>query len=429
MPSTDALLKEAESVASTDSKRAEEIYKHILSSSASTSNGTSSTGDRDQSLRDQEAAMIKLAELHRDRKNGKGLAEVITLSRSFMSSTAKAKTAKLIRTLLNYFNDIPNSRQIQIDVLMDNIDWSNREKRIFLKHSLEVRLVSLQLEALQFKAALTRIDALLTELKKLDDKMILTEVHLLESRVYRGIGNFTKAKAALTSARTAANSIYCPPHLQAALDLQSGILHAEDKDYSTAYSYFFETFESMTAQDDPGALNALKYMLLCKVMLNLPEDVTALLSVKLATKYAQLREIESMRAIAIAHQNRSLAEFEKVLRDYKDELSSDQTIRSHLAALYDTLLQQNLLRIVEPYSVVEIDYVAKQVGQSRQEVEAKLSQMILDEVLHGVLDQGRGCLLVYDKPEVDNTYGAAIGTLEQVGKVVDSLYAKTVKIA
>jgi len=51
-----------------------------------------------------------------------------------------------------------------------------------------------QLEALQYKLALTRIDALLTELKRLDDKMILTEVHLLESRVYRGIGNLVKAK-------------------------------------------------------------------------------------------------------------------------------------------------------------------------------------------------------------------------------------------
>jgi len=99
--------------------------------------------------------------------------------------------------------------------------------------------------------------------------MILTEVHLLESRVYRGIGNLSKSKAALTSARTAANSIYCPPHLQASLDLQSGILHAEDKDYKTAYSYFYETFENLSSQDDPGALGALKYMLLCKVMLNL----------------------------------------------------------------------------------------------------------------------------------------------------------------
>jgi 26S proteasome regulatory subunit N6 len=39
--------------------------------------------------------------------------------------------------------------------------------------------------------------------------------------------------------------------------------------------------------------------------------------------------------------------------------------------LYDTLLEQNLLRIVEPYSVVEIEYVAKAVGQGRQAVEAK----------------------------------------------------------
>ncbi|KAI6124760.1 proteasome regulatory particle subunit [Pisolithus croceorrhizus] len=421
MSTNQALLDEAKDA---NPKRAEEIYKQILVSSASTSNV-----ERDQVLRDQENAMIKLAELYRDQKNAQGLAEVITLSRSFMSSTAKAKTAKLIRTLLNYFNDIPNSRQTQTDVLLDNIDWSKREKRIFLKHSLEIRLVSLQLEASQFKAALARIDALLTELKKLDDKMILTEVHLLESRVYRGIGNLVKAKAALTSARTAANSIYCPPHLQAALDLQSGILHAEDKDYTTAYSYFYETFENMSSQDDPSALNALKYMLLCKVMLNLPEDVTALLSIKLAVKYAQLREIECMRAIALAHQHRNLAEFEKVLRDYKDELSSDPTIRSHLAALYDTLLEQNLLRIIEPYSVVEIDFVAKQVGQGRQDVEAKLSQMILDKVFYGVLDQGRGRLLVFDKPEVDDTYGAAIDTLEQVEKVVESLYAKTIKIA
>ncbi|KAG2359057.1 proteasome regulatory particle subunit [Suillus spraguei] len=384
LTSTQELLKQAADIASSNPKRAEELYK--------------------QSLRDQESALIKLAELKiktlTPDRDGSGLAQVIKLSRSSMSSTAK-----LICTLLNYFNSIPNSRQTQIDVLTDNIEWSKREKCIFLKHSLQIRLVSLQLEALQYKLVLTRIHALLTELKRLDDKMILTEVHLLESRVYRGIGNLSKSKVKYNGRphvrRTAANSIYCPPHLQAALDLQSGVLHAEDKDYTTAYSYFYETFENMSSQDDPAALNALKYMLLCKVM---PEDVTSLLSIKLAVKYAQLREIE--------------------------KLSSDPTIRSHLAALYDTLLQQNLLRVVEPYSVVEIDHVAKQDEQGRRTLKpSALSQMILDKVFHGVLDQGRGCLIVFDELEADNTYGAAIGTLEQVSKVVDSLYAKTVKIA
>ncbi|KAF9789771.1 PCI domain-containing protein [Thelephora terrestris] len=413
-----------DSLATADPKKAEAIYKGILQESK-----PEGEHDNEARLKQQESALVKLAELYRDQKNANGLAEVITMSRAFMSSTAKAKTAKLIRTLLDYFGSIPDSTEPQIKVLKDNIAWAKREKRIFLKHSLETRLIGIQLESSQFKPALSLIDTLLTELRRLDDKMILTEVHLLESRVYRGIGNLAKSKAALTSARTAANSIYCPPQLQASLDLQSGILHAEDKDYKTAYSYFYETFENLSSQDDPGALGALKYMLLCKVMLNLPEDVNALLSIKLALKYAQLREVESMRAVAKAHQNRNLAEFEKALRDYRDELSSDPTIRSHLAALYDTLLEQNLLRIVEPYSVVEVDYVAQQVGQGRQSVEAKLSQMILDKVFHGVLDQGRGCLIVYDDPESDNTYGAAIETLEQIGKVVDSLYAKTVKIA
>ncbi|KAH8099611.1 PCI-domain-containing protein [Cristinia sonorae] len=426
MSSAEDLLKQALSLRTSDPTKAEALYKEVL---ATTSSADASTSERDQALRHQETALVSLGELYRDQKNAKGVSEVINLSRSFMSSTAKAKTAKLIRTLLDFFTPIPNSNQAQIEALQDNIAWAKQEKRIFLKHSLETRLVGLQLESLQYKAALALIDTLLTELKRLDDKMILTEVHLLESRVYRGTGNLAKAKAALTSARTAANSIYCPPHLQAQLDLQSGILHAEDKDYTTAYSYFFETFENLNAQDDPGALGALKYMLLCKIMLNLPEDVTSLLSVKLATKYAQLPDVESMRVVARAHQNRNLADFEKALKDYQKELSSDPTIRTHLSALYDTLLEQNLLRIVEPYSTVDIEYVAQQVGQGRQAVELKLSQMILDQVLHGVLDQGRGCLLIFDQPESDNTYGAAIQTLAQIGKVVDSLYAKTVKIA
>jgi hypothetical protein len=42
------------------------------------------------------------------------------------------------------------------------------------------------------------IDSLLTEwLRRLDDKMVLTEVHL-ESCVYRGIGNLSKAKVRLS---------------------------------------------------------------------------------------------------------------------------------------------------------------------------------------------------------------------------------------
>ena len=45
-----------------------------------------------------------------------------------------------------------------------------------------------------YRDALSLITSLLRELKKLDDKMILTEVHLLESRVHHALANMPKSK-------------------------------------------------------------------------------------------------------------------------------------------------------------------------------------------------------------------------------------------
>ena len=271
--------------------------------------------------------------------------------------------------------------------------------------------------------ALTLINSLLKELKRLDDKLVLVEVQLLESRVYHALGNVPKGRAALTSARTSAASIYCPPLLQAGLDMQSGQLHAEDGDFNTAYSYFIEALEGYASQDSPQkATSALQYMLLCKIMLNAKDDVDTLMASKHALKYAG-KNLDAMKAVARAHSNRSLEEYEQALHTYRTELGrSDRFIASHLRRLYDSMLEQNLSKVIEPFSRVEISHVAHMVGLDVQQVERKLSQMILDRVIIGVLDQGAGVLVVFDETERDKGYDAALDTIEKLGSVVDVLY-------
>jgi len=46
----------------------------------------------------------------------------------------------------------------------------------------------------------------------------------------------------------------------------------------------------------------------------------------------------------------------------------------------------------------------------------------------GILDQGEGVLIIFDEPAVDKTYGAALETLQNMSKVVDSLYNKAKKL-
>ena len=65
----------------------------------------------------------------------------------------------------------------------------------------------------------------------------------------------------------------------------------------------------------------------------------------------------------------------KTLETFREELENDMMISRHLKDLSERLLEQNLVRIIEPYNRVEIEYVAQQIKLPLVKVEAKMSQM------------------------------------------------------
>ncbi|PHT67756.1 26S proteasome non-ATPase regulatory subunit 11 -like protein [Capsicum annuum] len=158
-----------------------------------------------EALRIKELAIFKLCDLLSQEKWAEDLKNLPIQLRPFFSLIPKAKTAKIVKELL--------------------MQW--------LKY--------------RYSEASTLLSRLIKEVRRLDDKLLLIEIDLLESKLHFSLKNLPKAKAALTAARTAASAFYIPTDRQGEIDLQSGILHAQEKGYKVAYSYFYEAFETFNA--------------------------------------------------------------------------------------------------------------------------------------------------------------------------------------
>uniref|UniRef100_A0A8C3B3D5 Proteasome 26S subunit, non-ATPase 11b n=1 Tax=Cyclopterus lumpus TaxID=8103 RepID=A0A8C3B3D5_CYCLU len=394
-------FQRAKSLISTDSNASIDILHSIVRRDVQEND--------EEAVRVKEQSILELGTLLAKTGQAAELGGLLKFVRPFLISISKAKAARLVRSLLDLFLDMEAATGQEVELCLECIEWAKAEKRTFLRQALEGRLIALYFDTKRYQEALALGTQLLMELKKMDDKALLVEVQLLESKTYHALSNLPKARAALTSARTTANAIYCPPKLQAALDMQSGIIHAaEEKDWKTAYSYFFEAFEGYDSIDSPKAVTSLKYMLLCKIVLNLPEEVQGLISGKLGLRHAGRQATCGRHELA--------------------ELKGDPIISTHLVKLYDNLLEQNLIRVIEPFSRVQMEHISGLIKLSKGDVERKLSQMILDEKFHGILDQGEGVLIIFEEPPVDKTYGAALETIQNMSKVVDSLYNKAKKL-
>jgi 26S proteasome regulatory subunit N6 len=222
----------------------------------------------------------------------------------------------------------------------------------------------------KYQLALDLITTLVREIKKLDDKQLLVEIHLVESKLHHALRNVPKAKAALTAARSISNTIYVVPRTQAQIDHMSGVLHAEEHDYKTAYSYFFEAFEALASLDTKEALACLKYMLLAKIANGDASDVNNIINGKQAIKFIGI-DLEALQAVAKAHEQRSLELFEAATTKYAPQLVEDALIKIHLGKLYEKLLESNLIKIIQPFSCVEIAHVAKLINLPLAQIELK----------------------------------------------------------
>ena len=105
----------------------------------------------------KEQAITELCELHIKKQDAKAISNLLPQLRPFFSTIPKAKTAKIVRTVIDCIARIPGSTGVQVEVCKQQVEWAKNEKRTFLRQRIELRLATLYLETKDYKASLDLI--------------------------------------------------------------------------------------------------------------------------------------------------------------------------------------------------------------------------------------------------------------------------------
>jgi 26S proteasome regulatory subunit N6 len=369
-------------------------------------------------------AIGHLSEKYRESQDLKSYFKLISEIKE-IKNTNNTFLVKLIDKLIGKLKKRKDLLDDIVKTIEEITKFCDETSNISMKSRIQTRLAEIYFIHEHYAKALEICNKVIFDLKRYEDNLGLIQLLLLESKVYYATNGISKSKAALTSVKTLVTKVYIEPKLQANIDLHAGILAAHEKDFNLAYSYFYEAFDVYnipTQRKKNKALRAFQYMILSKIVGDHLDEVNNVVLSKQGKNYYG-KEVEALRSIESAIREKSIKLLKENIEKNK-EYFTDPIIKYHINNLHNDLLEKNLIKIIKPYSVVEIEFVAKSIGLNYQDVLNKLRQMILDKKINGILDQGKGSLIIYES-DVSNPYlDKSIETFKNLEKVVEALDKK-----
>ncbi|CAL4059409.1 unnamed protein product [Meganyctiphanes norvegica] len=336
---------------------------------------------------------------------------------------------KFLRQLLNRYCDLDCNVEKKYDLCQKCVEWAREKKVVNLRHELEVATMELYYKTGEFRKAEVMANAIYNETKKLQDKEKNVKACLCLSQSYQAMGNISKARANITTAKTEALNIYTPPNMQGELDMQSGSMDprvSKGGDIKINFEFFKKSKSGFSG--DSGVLKSFFFTFAnSKIMIQEADEGEKI--VRSSSHLADIDEgVEAMLSISKAATMSSLKEFKTYREKYAIHLEGDPVVASVLNELYTSMMEKNMLKIIMPYERVQITQVAELINLPREEVERRLSQMILDKRLSAQLDHRDDCLYLYNSQDKDIVYSSALETLTHLDKTVTHLNHKVKKL-
>ncbi|KAL6929899.1 hypothetical protein ACO0SA_001303 [Hanseniaspora valbyensis] len=395
----------------------------------------------------KEKIIVLLGELYCVNNQYDELSRLLLQSQTVIYDNFKSKLSKILKRLIEFFNINNQNRELQINTIELMIEFANEKQRKFWANTLLIELATLQFHNKNYRLSLEILQKkLISSFKKLDDKSSLVDLYILEFKNYYQLKNFVKAKNSLISCKTIIQSVYVSNLIVSELDMLNGIIFCENKDYQTAYSYFYESFnnyyeeyikllgsktdksqdklyEVKTSKIYQILLSLLKYMILCKIMANKVDEIQSIYSLQaFRDTFKETKELNFIKDVVKAYNDNSLLEFNKILST--NNTVQDDLILKHLTILYDILLTNNLIKIIKPFDCIEVQHISNLIGMPYKDIELKISQLILDGKIIGKLNQDLGYLYIFDNLKEDTIYEQGSGLITELNQVLEKLYEK-----
>lgn len=149
-----------------------------------------------------------------------------------------------------------------------------------------------------------------------------------------------------------------------------------EKKWDKALEELFESFKNYQETGDSRAKTVLKYVILASILSGSQINYSDTREAKVYKDDHQIIAINSLRT---AFEQNDMKRIQEILSDDNSEILNDPFITQHLDDLLRGIRLNVLIAKVKPYKSVSIEYLAKQLNVSTQEIRSLLAELILEE--------------------------------------------------
>jgi len=230
----------------------------------------------------------------------------------------------------------------------------------------------------------------------------LLEVYALEIQMYTAQKNNKKLKALYDQSLHIKSAIPHPLILGVIREC-GGKMHLREGEFEKAHTDFFEAFKNYDESGSPRRTTCLKYLVLANMLMK--SGINPFDSQE-AKPYKNDVEIVAMTNLVTAYQNNDINEFENILKVNRQTIMEDAFIREHIEDLLRNIRTQVLIKLIKPYTRIQIKFISGELNIESGDVESLLVSCILDNTISGRIDQVSGVLELDQSSEGSARYSA-----------------------